>query len=272
MATRGWVPVTAGGRLVHTVNQQHMIAHGINQKLLPGSIVRQVAEERAVTQAAEQGFPVGRKQMRDLRLRVADELRARALTRRRVTRAWIDNAGGWFAIDTSGIATAEAVVETLGDTLGSFAPRVITTERSPHAAMTTWLLRGDAPQRFSIDDDLELHAADKSKTIIRYTRHPLDGREIQAHLASGKYPTRLGLTWNERVSFVLTDKLQVKRLEFLELGTDPTAGADIDPAEQFDIDFAVMSGELSNLLKDLTHVLGDNRIDAAPWQTRSKVA
>jgi recombination associated protein RdgC len=47
MSCRGWVPVTSGGRLLHTVNQQHMIALGENQKLLPGSIVRQVAQERA---------------------------------------------------------------------------------------------------------------------------------------------------------------------------------------------------------------------------------
>jgi recombination associated protein RdgC len=271
MSCRGWVPVTDGGRLLHTVNQQHMIALGVNQKLLPGSIVRQVAQERAHIQAEEQGFPVGRRQMRELRARVADELRARALTRRRVTRAWIDTVSGWFAVDAAGIAGAETVVEALGDTLGSFAPLAIETERSPHAAMTSWLMRGQAPARFSIDDDLELRAADKSKTVIRYAHHPLDGKEIQAHLASGKYPTRLGLTWNDRVSFVLTDKLQVKRLTFLEMGKDSTEGDDVDPAEQFDIDFAVMAGELAGLLKDLSQVLG-KETGAADWPARSKVA
>ncbi|MDB6083553.1 MAG: recombinase RdgC, partial [Gammaproteobacteria bacterium] len=208
MSSRGWVPVTHGGRLLHTVNQQHMIALGLDEKLLPGSIVRQIAQERADIQAQEQGFPVGRKQMRDLRARVADELRARALTRRRVTRAWIDPQAGWFGIDAAGIPRAEMVVETLSDTLGSFAPQAIPTERSPQAAMASWLLRGEAPARFSIDDDLELQTAEKSKAIIRYTRHPLDGREIRGHLGAGKYPTRLGLTWNDRVSFVLNDKLQ----------------------------------------------------------------
>jgi len=272
MSNRGWLPVTAGGRLLHTVNQQHMIALGVNQKLLPGSIIRQVAQERAEIQAEEQGFPVGRRQMRELRARVADELRARALVRRRITRAWIDPLAGWFAIDAAGAAGAETMVEALGDTLGSFAPLAIETERSPHAAMTSWLVRGEAPARFTIDDDLELRAADKSKTIIRYTRHPLDGKEIQAHLASGKYPTRLGLTWNDRVSFVLTDKLHVKRLDFLEMTKDATEGDEVDPAEQFDIDFAVMAGELASLLKDLTQALGPQAAGSAEWPARSKVA
>ncbi len=270
MSSRGWVAVTHGGRLLHTVNQQYMIALGVDEKLLPGSIVRQVAQERADIQAEEQGFPVGRKQMRDLRARVADELRARALTRRKVTRAWMDPLAGWFAVDASSIPRAEIVVESLSDALGSFAPRIIETERSPQAAMASWLLRGEAPAHFSIDDDLELQAADKSKAIIRYTRHPLDGKEIRGHLAAGKYPTRLGLTWKDRLSFVLTDKLQVKRLQFLEMSKDGTEGDDLDPAEQFDIDFAVMAGELAQLLKDLTAVLG--KPDTAQWSAQSKVA
>jgi len=272
MSSRGWVPVTSGGRLLHTVNRQHMVALGVDEKLLPGSIVRQVAQERADIQAREQGFPVGRKQMRDLRARVADELRARALTRRRTTRAWLDPASGWFAVDAASIPRAEMVVETLSDTLGTFAPRAVETGRSPQASMASWLLRAEAPVRFSIDDDLELQSADKAKSIIRYTRHPLDGKEIRGHLAAGKYPTRLGLTWNDRVSFVLTDKLQVKRLEFLEMSKDDPEGDDADPAEQFDIDFAVMAGELGGLLKDLTSALGSDASDRTEWPSRSKVA
>jgi recombination associated protein RdgC len=272
MSSKGWVPVTQGGRLLHTVNQHHLIALGTDDKLLPGSIIKQVAQERAEVMAAEQGFPVGRKQMRDLRARVADELRARALTRRRMTRAWIDPRGGWFAVDASSVPRAELVVETLSDTLGSFAPAGIETARSPQAAMASWLLRGEAPARFSIDDDLELQSADKTKAIIRYTRHPLDGKEIRAHLGAGKYPTRLGLTWNDRVSFVLTDKLQVKRLDFLEMGKDDADAAELDPAEQFDIDFAVMTGELAALLQDLSTVLGQESADTADWKAHSKVA
>jgi recombination associated protein RdgC len=272
MSSKGWVPVTQGGRLLHTVNQQHLIALGTDDKLLPGSIIKQVAQERAVIEAQEQGFPVGRKQMSDLRARVRDELRARALTRRRLTHAWIDPLAGWFAVNASSVPRAELVVETLSDTLGSFAPLGIETSRSPQVAMASWLLQGEAPNRFSIDDELELQAADKTKAMVRYARHPLDGKEIRAHLNAGKYPTRLGLTWNDRVSFVLTDKLIVKRVEFLQLSGDDTTGDDVDPAEQFDVDFAVMAGELAALLKDLSAVLGEPQAEAADWQKHSKVA
>jgi recombination associated protein RdgC len=269
MSCRGWQPVTKGGRLLHTIGQNHMLSLGTNQKLLPASIIRQIAEERAEVQAAEQGFPVGRRQMREIKAKVADELRARALTRRTTTRAWIDARSGWFVIDAAGAARAEAVLESLVTTLDSFVPIPLEAARSPHAFMGAWLVQGDAPGRFTIDDELELQTADQTKATIRYARHPLDGKDIRAHLAAGKYPTRLGLTWNGRVSFVLTDKLNLKRIEFLELGTDQTDGQDVDPAEQFDIDFAVMAGELSKLLADLAQLIESPSSPEENWRARA---
>jgi recombination associated protein RdgC len=264
MMSRGWVAPASTGRLLHTVNQQHLIALGVDQKLLPGSIIRQETAKRAQAQAESQGFPVGRRQMRDLKTRVTEELRARALVRRRVTRAWIDPAGGWFVVDASSLGKAEEVVETLRDSLDSFAVQFIETQRTPHTSMAAWLTHGDAPGPFSIEQDLELQTADEAKGTIRYARHPLDGKEIRGHLSAGKFPTRLGLTWNGRVSFVLTEKLQIKRVEFLEMTQDSAAeGEEIDAAEQFDIDFTVMAGELSKLLNDLTQALGgENRMAA----------
>ena len=47
MQSKGWVFSSDLERYVHTVNGQHLIALGVDQKLLPGSIIRQVATDRA---------------------------------------------------------------------------------------------------------------------------------------------------------------------------------------------------------------------------------
>lgn len=251
MLTRGWVPVGPTARMLHTVGRHQLIALGVEQKLLPGSVIRQVAADRAVQKAAEQGFPVGRKQMRDLKLQVTEELRARALVKRRVTHAWLDLDNGWFIVDAAGMARAEEVVETLRETLGSFAVVPVDAARSPQAAMNAWLGLGQMGHPFNIDDDLELKAADLSRACIRYTHHAFDTAQVRKHFAEGFGSTRLGITWNARVSFALNDKFQVKRVQFLELEKEQAAAEDVDPQEQFDIDFAVMSGELSQLIGDL---------------------
>jgi len=256
MLSRGWVAPSGTGRLLHTVNQQHLIALGVEQKLLPASIIRQETAVRAAVLADSQGFPVGRRQMRDLKMRVTEELRARALNKRRTTRAWIDPVNGWFVVDAGSAGKAEELVEVLRDSLGTFAVQFVETQRTPHTSMAAWLTHGDAPGAFGLEQDLELQTADPNKATVRYVRHPLDGKEIKAHLAAGKYPTRLGLTWNGRLSFVLTEKLLIKRVEFLEMTKDTPDGGEIDKDEQFDIDFTVMAGELAKMLDDLVQALG----------------
>ncbi len=261
MRSMGWVPPASTDRFLHSVGEQHLVALGVDQKLLPASIVRQEAEQRARVQAHTQGFPVGRRQMRALKLQVLDELRGRALTRRRITRAWIDPGNGWLSVDSASDRRAEELVETLRDTLGTLAVQKVDTERSPSACMASWVMQGDASGAFSIEQDLELQSGEPAKSIVRYRRHPLDGKEVRAYVAGGKRPTQLGLTWNGRVSFVLTEKLQIKRVEFLEVAPEGGDEDEIDRAEQFDLDFAVMAGELAKLLAELIRELDGKTAD-----------
>lgn len=256
MQTRGWVSPSHRERLVHSLNRQHLIALGVNQKLLPASIVNQLAKEKAVEVAAEQGYPVGRRQMREIKERLADELRARALTRRRVTRAWIAPDKGWLIVDSASSAKAEELVETLRDTLGSFAVQLLETVRSPAVSMAAWLMHGDAPGRFNIEQDLELQAGNDTKSQVRYVRHVLDGKEVQKHLSAGKSPTRLGLSWNGRVALVLNAETQIKRLQFLGMDKEQGSAEGAAADEQFDAEFALMTGELEQLLGDLVEALG----------------
>jgi len=255
MSSRGWVKSGQEERLVHAAGAQWLITLGVEQKLLPASLIRQVALEKAVELAAEQGFAVGRKQMRDLQRQVGDELRGRALCRRRLTPAWLDTANGWLLIDAAGAARGEELVETLRDTLGSFAAVPPETTRSPQASMSAWLRRSQVPGPFTIDDELELKGQDKSRATVRYTRHPLDAAEVASHLDEGLAPTRLGLTWRDRISFVLTDKLQLKRIAFVELAETADDSPQGDAAEKFTAEFLLLTGELSALLADLMMAL-----------------
>lgn len=263
MFNRGWVPPSPDDqRLVYTVNRHHLLALGTNQKLLPSSIIKQETQERAKKLEKEQGHAVARRQLREIKERVTSELRSRALVRRKVMRAWIDPDNGLLVVDSSSVPRAEELVETLRDTLGTFAVTLLDTERSPHVSMAAWLTHGDAPSRFSIDQELELQAADKTKATVRYQRHPLESKEVKHHLTAGKFVTRLGLTWNDRLAFVLTDKLQLKRIEYLEMTEGPEApmegqpDAEISADEKFATDFVLMTGELAQLLKDVSEVLG----------------
>jgi recombination associated protein RdgC len=256
LQTVGWVMPGPQERLVHALHRHMLIALGVDEKILPAAVINQVTKDRATEVAAEQGYPVGRRQLRELKERVADELRARAFSRRSMTRAWIDPERNLLIVDAAAPAKAEQLVATLRDTINGFSAHLLETEKSPSVSMGAWLMFGDAPGRFNIENDLELQAVDDTRSMVKYVRHALEGKEVQKHISSGKSPTKLGLSWNDRVSFLLTADLQIKRLQFLDLVKDRAEDQGEAADEQFDIDFALMSGELGHLLKELVDELG----------------
>ncbi|MGC3981740.1 MAG: recombination-associated protein RdgC [Steroidobacteraceae bacterium] len=256
MQTVGWVLPGPQERLVHALNRHMLIALGVDQKILPASVINQVTKDRAAEVAAEQGYPVGRRQLREMKERVADELRARAFSRRSMTRAWIDPDNNFMVVDAASPAKAEELVATLRDTITGFSAHLLETEKSPAVSMGAWLMFGDAPGRFNIEQDLELQSVKDDKSMVRYVRHPLEGKEVQKHISSGKSPTKLGMSWNDRVSFMLNADMQIKRLQFLDLIKDRAEDQGEAADEQFDIDFALMTGELAQMLKELVEELG----------------
>ena len=259
METRGWLAPRGGDQFLHALQRQWLITFGANQKLLPGSIVTQEAKERAEKLAEKREHPVGRKQMRDIRERVLEELMPKALSRRRSLNTWIDPVNHWLVIDTAADKKADELLESLLGLDLELAPKRLECQQSPSAQMTLWLNSGTVPAPFTIDQDLELKAAGDSRAVVRYVNHPLEGREIREHIAGGKTATRLGMTWKNRVSFVLTDQFQIKRVAFLDILKGETESQAEDADEQFDIDFALMTGELAALLDDLVKALGGEK-------------
>jgi recombination associated protein RdgC len=255
MNSRGWVYPRAEGQFVYSVNRQWLLALGVEQKLLPTTVVRQVALDRATQIEAEQGRKVGRKELRELRDRVTDELLPKAFTQRRTTWGWIDPINGWLVVDAGSDARSDEFMESITPLIEAEVLRPLQTQVSPGTAMTNWLSAAEAPAGFSIDRDLELKSVG-GEAAIRYVRHALEGKEIQDHIGAGKIATRLGMTWNDKISFVLTDKLQLKRLGFLDILKEEAEQDAQNADEQFDVDFALMAGELALLFRDLVAALG----------------
>lgn len=255
LASFGWA-APVDGSLVFSVDGQWLISLGIEQRLLPSSVVNQAAADKAEEIEAQQGFKPGRKQMKEIKESVMQELLPRAFTRRRKVFAWIDPKAGYLAVDASSRNAAEPLIETLHKALDELPLKLVNTERSPAAAMTDWLAAGEAPGAFTIDQDCELRAITDEASAVRYVRHSLDGQEIREHIASGKQVPKLALTFDDRLSFILTDKFEIKRLQPLDTLTESDSQDSLTREEQFQADFALMTGELRRLIPDLIDALG----------------
>ena len=256
MGSRGWTSPTKDDRFVMDVGGQLQIALMIEHKLLPAAVINEVAAEKATDIEDQQGFKPGRKQMKEIKEAVLQELLPRAFTRRRACYAWIDPEGGWLAIDATSASKAEEILDALRDTLDEFPVKMVKTMLSPVSVMSNCLASDEAPAGFTIDQDCELRAVTDEKASVRYSRHALDGKDVHDHLAAGKLPTRLAMTFDDRISFVLTEKMEIKRLAFLDIIKEQAERQADATDMQAESDFALMAGELSRLIPQLIAALG----------------
>jgi recombination associated protein RdgC len=149
------------------------------------------------------------------------------------------------------------VLEQLRHTLDQFPVGLLRTERSPMSAMAGWLSANEAPDGFTLEQDFMLESIAEDGAKATFARCDPDAAHIAEHLEAGRLPTRLALTFDDRVSFVLTQRLELKRVEYLDVVREAITDDDREDAQGlFDAEFALMAGELLRLLDATVEVLG----------------
>ena len=252
---QGWDSPRGNGSLVHTVNKQMLILLGTEKKLLPNSVINQVAKAKAAELEEAQGFAPGKKAMKELKERVADELLPRAFSIRSNVWTWIDPVNGWLVVDAASPNKADDVIKLLLKAVDRMPLESLRVQRSPVAVMTAWLETDEAPVGFTVDQDTELRATGESKAAVRYVKHTLEPDDIRRHIAAGKQCTRLAMTWNDKISFVLTESMAIKGIKPLDVITEKDSSTRNDE-ERFDNDMMLMTGELSKMMADIVEALG----------------
>ena len=253
--SRGWVPPFDGGELVHAVGADLLVCMQVEQRILPTAVVQREADKRAKRLEDEQGFKLGRKAMKELREQITQELLPRAFTRIRKTFAWMNVGAGWLVVDAASEKKAEDVLELLRHSLDTFPLAMLRTEQSPASAMAGWLA-GGAPDGFTLDQDFALQSISEDKARATFKGHDLESTHIDELLASGNLPTKLAMTFDDRISFVLTEHGALKRIDFLDVIRDQVKADDLDAEAIFNAELALMAGEFERLLSSVTEVLG----------------
>lgn len=256
----GWVdPNPPESDLAYHLNGQYLLTLRHESKLLPASVIGHFTRARAAEIEEQQGYKPGRKQMREIKEQVTDTLLPKAFSQYRDTRVWIDTRNHWLVIDAASGTRADEVIGALAKVIDPLPLKSLHTEQSPAVAMTNWLLADEAPVMFSIDQDMELQSSSENKATIKYVRQSPELADTQKHVQSGKLCTKLAVTWSDRVSFVLTDGLIIKRVQPLDLLKENQDLSSMDESERFDADITLMTGELAGMLDALVDALGGEK-------------
>lgn len=255
----GWVEPRGEkhAALIEKVGKHYVVALRTENRSVPASAVKEMLEVRVAKILEETGRKPGTKQKKEIKEEITLELLPRAFTKTSITKVWINLEAKLLVVGAGSVSKADKITSSLihsfSEAGNGISLHLIGTNTSPSAAMSAWLLNQEAPYNFSVDRECELKLPDSERSAVRYSRHALEIDEVVEHVRAGKVATQLAMTWNGRVSFVLTETMLVKKIEFLDVVMDSKAKG-VDGG--FEADVAIATGELSLLIPDLLEALG----------------
>ena len=259
----GWSSPLGANRdgLTFTASQCTMICARREEKVLPSSVVKEFVDAKVEELEEQQMRKLRKKERDEIRDEVMLDLMPRAFTRSIYTFAYIDRQNGLLIVDSSSHKRAEDLTTLLRKCLGSLPIEMPMVNHTPTVAMTSWISEGNIPADLIAQDECELRSPDENGAVIRCKSQDLDSDEIQGHLAAEKQITKLAVTWDDRLSFVLSEDLTIKRIKFTDLVQDQIDDCNAESYEEkFDADFTVMCLEYSRLFQRLFEFFGGEQV------------
>ena len=266
-STYGWsAPLgRQSEQLIHAGGGYWMLCAQREEKILPASVINELVADRVEAIESEQARPVRKKERDSLKEEIIHDCLPKAFSHRRRTFAYIDPKGGWIVVDAASAKKAEELVSLLRKSLGSLAVELPAVNEPPEITLTQWLMdESTVPSDVTIESECELYSPEEDGGIVRCKKHDLYSPEIRTHLEAGKRVRKLAISWNDRLTCVVDDSLNIKSLRFLDLVQEQAAEVEAgNAAEQFDADFSIMTLEIAAFLPRLIELLGGeaSRID-----------
>ncbi|MEO8152430.1 MAG: recombination-associated protein RdgC [Rhizobacter sp.] len=265
----GWVEPRGekNGALMEGVGGQLILKLCIERKAVPSQVVKTELEQQLEQIEADTGRRPKGKKAKELKEDIVHGLLPRAFPKRSTSLVWIAPKANLVVVSAGSVKSADRIVSMLVELLGGgITLTLLQTELSTATAMAEWLKTREAPAGFSIDRECELKQPDSEKSTVRYARHTLDIEEVGEHIAQGKLPTQLAMTWNGRVSFVLTETMAIKKIKLLDVALEGAGSTGNAQDNGFDTDVAITTGELSLLFPQLIDALGGELARDKPVQ------
>lgn len=264
LSSRGFISPFGRGEeaLSHRLGDALWLAAGSEDKILPGSVVNDLLQKKLAEIEEKEGRRLGGRARKRLKEDLVHELLPRAFVKPGRTDALIDLANGFIAVDTSSRKSGEAVVSDVRQALGSFPALPLNAEVAPRSILTGWIAGDPLPAGLSLGDECELRDPVDHGAIVKCQHQELQCDEIAKHLEAGKQVTRLALTLDDHLGFVLGEDLIVRKLKFLDGAVDQLESTERDDLRaELDARFALFSAEVRRLFLTLEPVLKLSKAD-----------
>jgi recombination associated protein RdgC len=254
LVTYGFVsPFGEGSEVLHhRIGNRILVALGTEERVLPPKAVDRALRTRLQEIEQREGRVVGARERRRLKDEVVFEMIPRAFTKFSRLQAYIDLDTATLYVDTASRKAAENVVSAIRRAYGTFPALPLNIASAPRQILTGWVSGEPTPARFAVGDEAELRDGVERGAVIKAQRQELHADEIHRHIEAGKQCVRIGLCHDDRLTFVVDDTLAIRKLKVTDLAVEALDQRETESAAQeLDARFALMSGLISNLAKDL---------------------
>ncbi|WP_111977336.1 recombination-associated protein RdgC [Algibacillus agarilyticus] len=254
----GWTPSlapnTAG--LVHQAGDYFLINLKKQEKVLPAAVIRELLDEKCKAIEQAESRKVKGKEKQNIKEELIHSLLPQAFVKSSFTRALIAKKAGYIIVESSSSSKAEELLAYLRKTLGSLPVIPLEIESPVMVELNDWV-KGKEPQHVTLGTEAEFKDFAEDEGTVRTKNIALDSDDIQNHLESGKFVTKLAIDWDETLSCILQEDLAIKRIKFSdELKSQNDDIQNEDHLAKLDADFILMSAELTRFVEYIADLFG----------------
>lgn len=223
-------------------------------RVLPAAAVNEALEERVAEFRGRTERDPSRREKRQLKDEVYAELLPRALLKSERIRGCCLPKEGLIAVDGASEAQCERFLDVLRDALGSLKVTPLKFKQ-PVTQLISQVFLGGAVGPFRPGRECRMQDPAAGAAVVTWQDIELSDEDVRRHVRNGLKLTRLGMVFDEIMSFVIDQDAVVRKLRLEGLGAAEDA-PDEDPRARLDAELTLLGGAVRRLTDALARSLG----------------
>ncbi|MGR5294771.1 recombination-associated protein RdgC [Vibrio mediterranei] len=252
-AKAGWVSPFNTESVYHShAGQNFLLKYCHQERKINSKAFKKLLKQSIESQSSDLGRPLKKSERDQIKDELVLDILPTTLPVDDFIHVFIMEGGKFIAIDTANASQAETVLSLLRKSLGSLPVVPLTGDKPADMVITEWVCSGDTPSGVNLGHKAKLQSVLEDGPTIAVKDAELSDETIQAHIASNAVVREVGVDFQSRVAFSLTDGLQLKSLKFSDELKDQND--DIpreDKIARKDADLSLVFGEIAAVIKFL---------------------
>ena len=259
LKTIGWDPILIGDDTTLTIKSSgaYLLKLKIEEKLIPGAIVKEQAEKEIYKREKQSGSKLSKADKTDIKDAIITKMKAQAFVKSSAITGYLDVKNKKLIVNSSSAVKVDTFTAYLRDTLGGLDIEILTPEYEMNAVLTDILLDSSKYKKFEIGSECKLKDFLDGKATITAKDEDLFSDEIKEHVTTGKQVDTIALIWQKRIAFKINHEFKITGVKALDLANEAVkddAGENTDAYSKITSSMFIMIEDFNEMIDDLLNI------------------